>query len=69
MTWNGSALLGRHAPAGAKGVVVVPGKRITYCGSKVLNVGPLSRHLQEDIGVVQVDVPEIPRVATGGWWR
>ncbi len=49
--------------------LAAPGKCVTSNGTRRIALGQLSRHLQDDIGVVQVSIDEIPRVATEIWWR
>jgi hypothetical protein len=51
---------GRHALTGKPQVLSRPQSK---------GMGPLSHHLQSDIGVVQSPLDNVPRVASQEWWR
>jgi hypothetical protein len=51
---------GRHA---------LTGRPTLLSGRQTKAIGALPRHLQDDIGVVQAPLDNVPRLANQEWWR
>jgi hypothetical protein len=45
------------------------GKPVLLSGRQTKAIGALSHHLQDDIGVLQSPIDNVPRVASQEWWR